>query len=114
MSENNPIVLKKIIKYCNDISDMINGVSFDDYLSNTMMQYACGMCIIQIGELVSRLSDEFIKEYSIVPWRTIRAMRNIYAHDYEKTDHDTVWLTLTEDIPALKMQLQQILSDMQK
>ena len=100
MSGNDPIVLKKIIKYCNEIADMINGASFDDYLGNTMMQYACGMCIIQIGELISRLSDEFIREHNIIPWRAIRAMRNIYAHDYEKTNHKTIWTTLTEDIPT--------------
>ena len=113
MSENNPIILKKIIKYCEDIANMINGVSFDAYIGDIKIQYACGMCIIQIGELISRLSEDFIRENKIVPWRAIRAMRNIYAHDYEKTDHDTVWVTLTEDIPALKAQLQQILADMQ-
>ena len=38
-------------------------------------------------------------------------MRNIYAHNYEKTKPETVWQTLIEDIPDLKKQLQTILDE---
>lgn len=33
-------------------------------------------------------------------------MRNVHAHDYEKVDFDTMWKTLTLDIPDLKNKLQ--------
>ena len=63
------------------------------------------MCIIQIGELVNRLSDECIEEYNRIPWHAIRGMRNLHAHDYENVDLEIVWNTLLEDIPYLKEQI---------
>ncbi|MDE5717699.1 MAG: DUF86 domain-containing protein, partial [Lachnospiraceae bacterium] len=67
------------------------------------------MCIIQIGELVGRLSDEFLEENEQIPWRAIKGMRNLHAHDYERVDLDIVWNTLTEDIPDLLSRLRKIL-----
>ena len=64
------------------------------------------MCIIQIGELVSRLSEETMEKNRKIPWRAIKAMRNLHAHDYENVDLEIVWNTLTEDIPVLKEQLE--------
>ncbi len=64
------------------------------------------MCIIQIGELVSRLSDEFLEQNKQIPWHAIKSMRNLHAHDYDRVDLDIVWNTLREDIPDLYKQLE--------
>jgi uncharacterized protein with HEPN domain len=69
------------------------------------------MCIIQIGELVSRLSDEFIELHSQIPWYAIKAMRNLHAHDYEKVDLSVVWTTLREEIPDLLKKLEMMLDE---
>jgi len=74
-------VLEKIVGYCNDV-ESLKRISF---------QYSCNMCIIQIGELVSRLSDEFLVEHSEIPWHAIKAMRNLHAHYYERVDLGMVW-----------------------
>ena len=34
--------------------------SFEKYESDISFQYSCNMCIIQIGELVGRLSEDLI------------------------------------------------------
>ena len=67
------------------------------------------MCIIQIGELANRLSDEIKEANKDIPWRAIRGMGNLYAHDYENVDLEIVWNTLAEDIPALKETLEKLL-----
>ena len=67
------------------------------------------MCIIQIGELVSRLSDDFLEVYNEIPWHAIKAMRNLHTHDYDRVDLSIVWNTLKEEIPYLKNQLEGIL-----
>lgn len=64
------------------------------------------MCIIQMGELANRLSDEAKESSRNIPWRVIRGMRNLHAHDYEIVDLKIVWNTLMEDIPALKKKLE--------
>lgn len=75
---------------------------YDKYISDISFQYSCNMCIIQIGELVGRLSDEFLESYNHIPWHAIKGMRNLHAHDYENIDLEIVWNTLREDIPELR------------
>ena len=69
------------------------------------------MCIIQIGELVSRLDDSFTELHAGIPWRKIKGMRNIFAHNYDIVSNDILWGTVTEDIPGLKKDIASILQD---
>ena len=104
MKNEDRSVLERIVKYCNDIESLLveYGNSYEQYKNRISFQYSCNMCIIQIGELVGRLSDDFIEGHSEVPWYAIKAMRNLHAHDYERVDLEIVWNTLTEEIPDLK------------
>lgn len=67
------------------------------------------MCIIQIGELANRLSDKTKESSPNIPWRAIKGMRNLHAHDYENVDMEIVWNTLLEDIPMLRESLKKLL-----
>ncbi len=111
MKRSDRMVLIKMIGYCDDVGSITK--QFDnneEALKNSIVyQYAAGMCILQIGELVTKLSSNIVLDYPSIPWKQIRAMRNVYAHDYENANIRLVWQTITEDIPALREQLQAIL-----
>ncbi len=111
MKRADTVILRKMIAYCDDIDQIMDrfGKDFDTYRSDKAYQYAAAMCIVQIGELVTRLSEEMTGSAVSVPWRLIRGMRNYYAHDYERTKPETMWQTMTEDIPVLRGQLQALL-----
>ena len=88
--------------YCQRISDNLeryhhNFTAFE----NDHLFHACCMCVVQIGELVSQLSDEAKQKNSAVPWRIIKDTRNFYVHAYGAIDIAAVWDTLEHDIPAL-------------
>lgn len=107
MKNDDVAILNKIIGYCNDITTLMNryNSSYEAYANDISFQYSCNMCIIQIGELVGRLSDTFIENHNQIPWHAIKGMKNLHAHDYENVDLEIVWNTLTEDIPHLKGQI---------
>lgn len=109
----NHIIVQKMVNYCNEIERILKKHDYkrNEFENDSEFQFACGMCILQLGELVVKLSDEFIKQHSYIPWRQIRGMRNIYAHAYDIIDNDTVWEAITEDIPELKKLLQSILNE---
>ena len=74
------------------------------------------MNILQIGELVTHLSEEYLSDTNEqIPWRQIRALRNIYAHTYEAVDDGRVWELINKDIPELQSfceeQINQMKSD---
>ena len=69
------------------------------------------MCVVQIGELVSQLSDDAKAQNRAVPWRIIKDTRNFYVHAYGSIDVLSVWNTLLHDIPALQDACRSILND---
>ena len=109
--ETDETVIQKIIDYCDKIEMLIQrfGPGYENFVSDIAFQMACGMCVIQVGELATRLSEEFKKCHSEIAWNEIKALRNIHAHDYENVDFEITWEILTEDIPALKNSLRNIL-----
>lgn len=97
-------VLKHIIEYCDQIGETNREFDddYDKFLDSNTYRNALSLCILQIGELVTVLSDEFKEEYKEIPWRDIKAMRNIVAHRYGTVDKEMLWNTVHEDVPELK------------
>lgn len=104
MNNRDIIILKKIIRYADEIQATIERFSLtrDAFSEDFVVKNAISMCILQIGELVGNLTDEFKKEHQAVPWREIKAMRNIAAHNYGEIDIDILWETAIYDVPDLK------------
>ena len=113
MSPRDKIIIQKILQYCKDVDAIVNrfGDDIQIYVSDLAYQYACSMCIIQIGELVGQLSDDFKNKRQEVPWRFIKDMRNIFAHDYSRVDYGIVWDTLKRSIPDLQDKCEKILNE---
>lgn len=61
------------------------------------------MNIFQIGELAGHLSENYREATSDkMAWRAIRAIRNLFAHNYSQMNIKIVWATAVEIIPQLK------------
>ncbi|MGN0533412.1 MAG: DUF86 domain-containing protein [Eubacterium sp.] len=95
ISERDLSIIKKIYSYCREIDEA--HIQFDNAFSsfqnNSVYRNAVCLCLMQIGELSNHLSEEFKNEYRNIPWRAIRGMRNVVAHEYGHIDVETVWET---------------------
>lgn len=97
--------LARIYDYCVRVEKTIArfGDSFEIYSSDVDYQYAIAFCILQIGELSGKLSPEYRKATTKrVQWGPMKAMRNLFVHNYGDMDKSIIWETATTDIPALK------------
>ena len=95
-------ILKQIIKRCERIETKIKNISQNQfYLSEDIIEVIC-FNLFQIGELVSKLSTDFIDKYDRIPWRPIKGMRNKIVHGYDTIDKAIVWNTTEISIPILK------------
>ena len=72
------------------------------FASDTVYQNAVALCLLQIGELAGHLSESYRAAHPAIPWRQIKALRNIIAHNYGSVDAETAWEIVQEDIPALR------------
>lgn len=104
--------MQKIVLYCQRIADNLDRYNhdFSAFEQDYLFQDACCMCIVQVGELVSQLSDETKAQNKAIPWRIIKDTRNFYVHAYGAIDIPSVWDTLENDIPALKTACEDILT----
>lgn len=97
-------ILEKIVGYSEDI-EHAHGEYHRDYAvfcSNPTYRNAVALCLMQIGELTNKLSQEFKVDHSEIPWRAICGMRNVVAHEYGKIDVETVWETAESGTKELK------------
>jgi len=102
--------LKKIKKYCFQLIDFTNNVKFENFVSDEKTNYACVFALLQIGEIVNKLSDE-LKEKSTVPWHAIAAVRNRIVHGYDGLNMKVIWDAIEQEIPSLIIQIEKILSE---
>lgn len=96
--------LTKIKEYCEDIQAAIHryGNSFDIFQSDRDYQHSVAFCILQIGELVGGLTEEYRNATkSHMQWHQIKGMRNMVAHDYGGINLEIVWDVITINIPEL-------------
>ena len=106
-------ILEHIISYCEQIEATIDrfGDSYAVFSDDPIYRNAAALCILQIGELVGKLTEDFRASHPGVPWRQIKAMRNIVAHSYGTVDSEITWEIIKDGIPELKAYCLQVLSD---
>jgi len=64
-----------------------------------------------IGEAVKNVPDRVRKKYPGVEWRAVAGMRDKLIHDYVTVDYDIVWEVVTDKVPALVREVEQMLTD---
>lgn len=65
-----------------EIESYIDKSTYDIFISNTMMQFACVKQLEIIGEAATHLTPHFKKLYSEIQWREIIDLRNLLIHEY--------------------------------
>jgi uncharacterized protein with HEPN domain len=105
MSEKQEGLLRDILNSAEAIQSYLGGVSHESFTANLEKQDAVLRRFEIIGEAASRLSPETQSMFPGLPFRSMRGMRNIIAHDYGEVDIDLVWNTATNDLPVLIAEL---------
>ena len=103
--------LEHILDYCQDIEDSLDrfGRELDTFITDRDFYNSVSMSLLQIGELVKRLSPETTAlTEEDVPWSAIKGMRDHFAHGYGEMDSEIIFMTAVNDIPALKARLEKL------
>ncbi len=108
MNERDRQILIRLRGEVRLVSQMLDGFELQAFLADERTKRAVCMTLINIGELVKNLSDEFRMAHNHIPWRAISGLRDITAHKYQTLRMEDVWLTATRDVPQLKKELDTI------
>jgi uncharacterized protein with HEPN domain len=77
------------------------GVSWEQFESNELMQHGIMRLIQIIGEAARHLSPEFKQAHPDIPWTRIIGMRHHLVHEYFRIIPEEVWKVVQDDVPAL-------------
>lgn len=109
MIRDDNVYLQHILEAIQAIEEYLQGIDYDRFMSNRMVQDAVIRRIEVIGEATKNLSLEIRRKYDDVPWQKIAGMRNRLIHGYFGVDLDAVWDTATRDVASLRAKVEQII-----
>jgi len=81
------------------------------FLQNSEKRFATIKQIEIIGEACNALTAEFKTAHPEIDWKPIRGFRNISIHEYFSVNFHIVWEIAKNDLPILKEQFNNVLSD---
>lgn len=111
MQHRDSIVLKKIMSEIDIAKDMMDGSSLEEFLNDEKLKRAVSMTVINIGELIKNLTDEFRNKYNGIPWKDIAGFRDVTAHKYQTLRMEDVYNTAVTELPDLKEQIEDMIGN---
>ncbi|MDE2605870.1 MAG: DUF86 domain-containing protein [Burkholderiales bacterium] len=89
---------------------LADGVEVGAFLADRLRCLACEKLFINLGEAAKRIDTARAASIPGVPWTRVIGLRNILAHGYEEVEHEVLYRTIQQDLPALVSSLQEWLA----
>ena len=103
--------LEDILKYAQNVEQIVNGISYEQFVADIRLYYSVMKNVEVIGEAANMLTRHFREEHNELPWRLIVSMRNVLVHGYAQVSDADLWQTATNDIKPLSEQVQRYIDD---
>ncbi len=100
--------LRLMLKYAQKAEQYCKGVSYADFLDDETLRELCVFSLAQLGEHAHRVSEDYVKAHPGLAWNEMYGLRNHIMHDYEGVTFELLWEVLTEDLPKLREQLEEL------
>jgi uncharacterized protein with HEPN domain len=110
--KSDAVYLQHILDAINRIQGYTAGVSYDQFLQNSLLQDGVVRQLEIIGEAAKNVSSTFRDTHPELPWSQMTGTRNKLIHGYFDVNLFIVWDTLQSDLPPLKQQVERILEEM--
>lgn len=85
-------------------------VDLEGFMADEKTIDAVARCFDIIGEAVNAVPKDVVAAHPEIPWKVIRGMRNVLAHQYFGVTNETLWRTVREDLPPLVENLKKLLA----
>jgi uncharacterized protein with HEPN domain len=109
MKSRNKSILQKILSEVEALDEMTSDADMQSFLFDDKLMRATCMTLINIGELVKHLSDEFRLAHNVIPWKDMAGLRDVTAHGYFTLRMEDIWVYASEELPGQAIIIRRIL-----
>lgn len=106
--------LRHILEQIDSLQALMPELSFDKLDKDKVRYYGIVKMTEIIGEAAYKLTDEFVESHPDVPWKVIRGMRHYLVHEYYQVSKESLWDTLTNDLPGLRPFVVQYINELRR
>ena len=111
MSKDFLVYLEDIIDAMEKAEMFMAGLTDEQFETDLKTNFAVVRAIEIIGEATKRLPMKIRDQYPNIPWKDMAGMRDVIIHGYDNVNLRIVWDVIKQDIPRIKPQIEQILSN---
>lgn len=111
MSRSSKDYLQHILDEAEYLFKYSQNLTKDSFLQEETFKRAFVRSLEIIGEATKNLPDEFKSDYPEVPWRRMAGIRDKLIHNYFGVDYNVVWDAVVNEIPNIKLSIEQIIDD---
>lgn len=104
------ILLKDILESIQKIKKYTIGMDYELFIQDDKTIDACVRNFEIIGEVSSKIEDDFKLAHPEIEWQRMKGLRNRMIHDYSGIDYQVVWDIISEYLDELEYQVQQLLN----
>lgn len=101
--------IEDILESINKIELYIKDITYEEFISTSMLVDAVIRNIEIIGEAARYIPEDVRERHSEIPWRRMIGLRNIMIHQYFGVDFSIIWNVAKVNLPDIKPLLKQIL-----
>jgi uncharacterized protein with HEPN domain len=109
MQPSDHVRLLHMLEAAKEAERFAAGRSRDNLDDDRMLTLALVKLIEIIGEAANGITAECQNRYPKIPWLDIVGMRHRLIHAYYDVNLDVVWSTVSDDLPPLIAELEEIL-----
>jgi uncharacterized protein with HEPN domain len=109
MNERDELRLRHMRDAALAARQFVAGLSEADLEQDLMRSYAVQHALQIIGEAASQVTPETRLQFPQIDWKNIIGMRQWLVHVYDRVKIEAVWSTVSNDLPILIDQLDNIL-----
>ena len=99
--KNDAYYVGKMLKDIRFIIEKTEGITLQELKDNEVLCDSVLFRLIQISENSGKLAPAFKDTHRMIPWHSIKGMRNRIVHEYGDVELNIVYQTITEDIPEI-------------
>ena len=106
--------LRHILDEAEYLVSRAEGLTQTAFLEDETLKRAFARSLEIIGEAAKVIPSSFKRKYPDIQWKAMAGMRDKLIHNYFGVDYDLVWDVVSNRIPILRREVEQIVRSEEK